>query len=220
MALSPSLYFKPRNRLLIAVGVLLVVFAAAATYYVTTRPADATANFIPGNIISDAKMSDMNAMGESDIRAFINHYNRNCAANNSLCLRNYTEEGKDAARIIFEASREQRINPQVILVTIQKEQGLVTHTSPQQWMYNSAMGYACPDSTPGRCGAEQQGFLRQVIWGSTMYRAILDGGNSWSNRYASGTRWYTPYNLGTNTVQWSPTASCGSSTVYIENRAT
>ncbi|OYW43555.1 hypothetical protein B7Z28_00790, partial [Candidatus Saccharibacteria bacterium 32-45-3] len=224
MALSPSLYLKPRNRLFTVAGILLLAILSVATfYYIGTHRANATANFIPGNIISDAKMSDINAMGEADIRAFINHYNRNCAASNPLCLRNYTEEGKDAARIIFEVSREQRINPQVILVTIEKENSLVTQGSAwskTQGAYNSAMGYNCPDSTPGRCGPGEQGFLRQVTWGATMYRAILDGGNSWSNRYASGTRWYTPYNLGPNTVQWSPNASCGSSTVHIENRAT
>ena len=204
----------------LALPILATFAIIAITQTLNSKDAEALSGFNPGNIIADSKMADTNAMNEDQIRSFINSRNANCANGNSMCFRNYREDGKDAARIIFEASREQRINPQVILVTIQKEQGLVTSTNPQQWMYNSAMGYACPDSTPGRCGANERGFMRQVVWGSTMYRAILDGGGSWSNRYTSGTRWYTPYIVGTNTVQWSPTASCGSSQLRIENRAT
>jgi|GEM_PF-3213051 len=176
--------------------------------------------FNPGNIIDDQKMSQVNSMSETQIRNFIKDKNKNCSNGNSLCFKNYKEGSKDAARLIYEAAQEQKINPQVILVTIQKEQGLITRIDPAQWMYNSAMGYACPDSTPGKCGSGQKGFLRQIVWGATMYRAILDGGGKWSNRYKSGTQWYTPYNLGINSILWNPKASCGSSTVNIQNRAT
>ena len=205
---------------LIIAAIALPVAGLIAGQLFNSKDAMALNGFSAGNIISDSKMSAVDTMNESQIRDFINQRNANCAANNSMCFRNYREENKDAARIIFEASREQKINPQVILVTIQKEQGLITSTNPQQWMYNSAMGYGCPDSTPGRCGPDEKGFLRQVVWGSTMYRAILDGGGSWSNRYKSGTRWYTPYIVGTNSIQWNVPASCGTSQVTIENRAT
>lgn len=144
-------------------------------------------------------MSDFNSMDEHQIRSFIHQKNAACAANNAYCFKNYREGNKNTATLIYEASREQRINPQVILSTIQR-QGLITRTNPAQWMYNAAMGYNCPDSTPGRCGSDEQGFLRQIIWGSTMYRAILSGGRSWGNRYGSGTRWYTPYIVGAVSV--------------------
>lgn len=205
---------------LMSAAVLIVAAIAFGAYYLNSQRVQALDGFQPGNIISDHVMGNRGAMSESEIRKFINIKNASCGSGNSLCLRNYREGGKDAARIIYEASQEQRINPQVILVTIQKEQGLVTTTNPQQWKYNSAMGYNCPDSTPGKCGSEERGFLRQVIWGSTMFRAILDGGNSWKNRYDSGTRWYTPYIVGSNQIQYHPNASCGKSTVNIKNRAT
>jgi len=97
----------------------------------------AAGSFEAGNIISDGKMAETGAMNEAQIRDFINQKNANCASSNSLCFRNYRENGLDAARIIYEASREQRINPQVILSTIQKEQGLVTSTRPAQYKRNN-----------------------------------------------------------------------------------
>lgn len=180
--------------------------------------AGALGNFDRGNIISNSLMANHNSMSEAQIRSFINEYNARC--NGSLCLRNYSEGGKDAARIIYEAAQEQRINPQVLLATLQKEQGLVTHTNPAQWMYRSAMGYGCPDSTPGVCDSQYNNFTAQMVWGATFFRAHLDGLGPWSNRYTSGSGWWSSFALGRNTIQWNPNTACGTTTVDIQNRAT
>ena len=115
---------------------------------------------------------------------------------------------KTAAQIIYDVSQTCRINPQVLLVLLQKEQGLITDTWPIETQYRSATGYGCPDTA--QCDAQYYGLANQVLWSGRMFRAILE---------ASPT-WYTPYILGNNYIQYNPQASCGGSNVTIQNRAT
>ncbi|WP_084767303.1 LGFP repeat-containing protein [Leucobacter komagatae] len=74
------------------------------------------------------------------------------------------------------------------------------------------MGYACPDSGPGgtaNCDPTQGGFFQQVYraaWQLKVYRAFPNSYN------------YKPFQ--NNTIQWHPNASCGTSSVRIENWAT
>ncbi|MDN5275356.1 MAG: Curculin protein [Candidatus Saccharibacteria bacterium] len=124
------------------------------------------------------------------------------------CLRNFSENGKSAAQIIFDISQQYVLNPQTLIVLLQKEQGLVTDTWPLNIQYRSATGYGCPDTAA--CDSEYYGFTNQVKWAATMFRAILNDSPTW----------YTPYELGNNYIQYNPNASCGGSNVNIENRAT
>ncbi len=116
---------------------------------------------------------------------------------------------KSAAQIIYEASQEFSINPQVLIVLLQKEQGLVTDTWPWPIQYRSATGYGCPDTAA--CASQYYGFYNQVRWSARMFRAILNQSPTWD----------TPYGLGNNKIYWHPdTARCGSSTVNIQNLST
>lgn len=124
------------------------------------------------------------------------------------CLKDFSEGGKTAAQIIYDASQQYAINPQVLIVLLQKEQGLVTDTWPLSIQYRSATGYGCPDTAA--CDSQYYGLTNQVKWAATMFRAILNNSPTW----------YTPYNLGNNYIRWNPNSSCGGSTVYIENRST
>lgn len=70
------------------------------------------------------------------------------------------------AELIWDASQGAGINPQVILVTLQKEQGLITNNqsvAPEklQRILDVAMGFACPDG--GGCGALYLGFYFQLF---------------------------------------------------------
>lgn len=134
------------------------------------------------------------------------------------CLRNYTQGGKSSAQIIYEVSQEFHINPKVLIVLLQKEQGLVTDTWPLNIQYKTATGYGCPDS--GSCDTKYYGLAQQLTWAATMFHTIVTGSSSWSNDYGSGTSWYTPYTLGNNSIYWNPSTSCGTSTVNILNRTT
>jgi hypothetical protein len=125
-----------------------------------------------------------------------------------ICLKSYTENSKSAAQIIYDTAVEFSINPQVILVLLQKEQGLITDTWPLNIQYRSATGYGCPDTA--ECDAQYYGFTNQVRWAATMYRAIM----------TDSPTWYTPYVLGNNYIRYNPNSSCGGSVVNIQNRAT
>lgn len=124
------------------------------------------------------------------------------------CLKDYKQDGVSAAQLIYNASQTYSINPQVLIVLLQKEQGLVTDTWPLNIQYRSATGYGCPDTAA--CDSKYYGLKNQLNWAATMFRAIIN----------NDPNWYTPYVLGKNYIQYNPNASCGGTTVDIKNRST
>ena len=143
------------------------------------------------------------------------------------CLKDYTEGGKSSAQIIYDAGQEFSINPQILIVLLQKEQSLVTDSWPLSVQYRTATGYACPDN--GTCATEYHGLTNQLRWSARMFRAIMNDSPTW----------YTPYELGNNKVFFNPgpydnandryygrfgnradIEYCGNTIVNIQNRAT
>lgn len=126
------------------------------------------------------------------------------------CLRDYrVDDGRLASQVIYDTAQKYSINPQVILVLLQKEQGLVTDTWPLSIQYRSAAGYGCPDTAA--CDSKYYGLINQVDWAAKMYRAILNDSPTW----------YTPYILGSNFISYNPNRdACGGSTINISNRST
>ena len=110
-----------------------------------------------------------------------------------------------AAHIIYTAAQKYKINPQVLLVLLQKEQGLITDDFPNHIQYRAATGYGCPDTAA--CDAKYYGLRNQIENAAKLFRTVLDGG--WTN-----------YPLGNNYVQYNPNKNCGGSTVNIKNLAT
>lgn len=135
------------------------------------------------------------------------------------CLKDYTENGLSAAQIIYNASQDFSINPQVLIVLLQKEQSLLTDTWPIGIQYRSATGYGCPDTAP--CDSQYYGLTNQIRWSATMFHAIMIDSPTWSKKYYP--YWATDPNTGTTGpryVYYNPTASCGGSWLNIQNRAT
>ncbi|PIR97419.1 MAG: hypothetical protein COT91_01515 [Candidatus Doudnabacteria bacterium CG10_big_fil_rev_8_21_14_0_10_41_10] len=97
---------------------------------------------------------------------------------------------RSAAELIYDAAQLSKINPQVILVTLQKEQSLIGGSSNNiQRRLDRALGYACPDS--GVCGDI---FL-------SFYSQLFGNVDSEGNRYLGGVRslsksFYTPSGRG------------------------
>ena len=114
--------------------------------------------------------------------------------------------GETAAHIIWQAAQDYSINPQVLIVLLQKEQSLITDTLPNSQQYKTATGYGCPDTAP--CDSQYFGLKNQIRMAASLFRTVLNGG--WSNYPA----YQTVY------VQYSPDTSCGGSNVYIQNYAT
>lgn len=147
-------------------------------------------------------------MSVAQIQSFLNSKAPSCYG--SMCLKNYRENNRSAAQIMYDIGQTHRINPQVFIVTLQKEVGLVTSTNPQNWMYRTAMGFGCPDSTPGVCDSRYFGFTNQINQAGRFFRAHLDN--------APG--WFKPHMPGWNSILYHPRSSCGTQRVFIENRAT
>lgn len=73
---------------------------------------------------------------------------------------------RTAAELIWDAAQHSGLNPQVILVTLQKEQGLITNhqNTPKeqlQRVLNKSLGFGCPDS--GGCDSIYPGFYFQLF---------------------------------------------------------
>ncbi|MFT8787579.1 MAG: VCBS repeat-containing protein [Bifidobacterium psychraerophilum] len=113
---------------------------------------------------------------------------------------------QSAAQIIDGVARSCGVSQEVLLVLLQKENGLVTHTWPSPWRYKTAMGYGCPDTAA--CDSQYYGFFNQVYNAARQYKLYKASPSSYQ------------YRIGSNTIYWSPTLSCGSSVVVIKNQAT
>jgi fructose-specific component phosphotransferase system IIB-like protein len=231
LAVLQSTSIKTRIGISFVFALLLGIVATASPLVSKNASAASLANWNAGRIIDDAIFTNFNSMSVSDIQQFLNSKVPSCdtwgsapsefgggtraqwAASKGYsapftCLRDYSENGKSAAQIIYDKAREFQINPQVLIVLLQKEQSLVTDTWPLPTQYKTAAGYGCPDTAP--CDSQYFGLTNQLTWSSRMFRAILN---------ASPT-WYTPYVLGNNYIQYNPTSSCGGSIVNIQNRST
>jgi MYXO-CTERM domain-containing protein len=75
-------------------------------------------------------------------------------------LATYKEEGKLAAEIIVERSREKGVSPVYMLARIQGESSLVESKSPRSSLVEKATGCGCPDGKG--CSAEFKGFANQI----------------------------------------------------------
>lgn len=165
-------------------------------------------------IIDDPIFTNKNTMGISAIQSFLNSKVPVCRSGYT-CLKDYSQGGKSAARIIYEAAQEFGINPRVILVTLQKEQSLVTDDWPVSSQYRTAMGYGCPESQ-STCDAEYYGFTNQVRLGTQLMRVGVDRNCGNFDSYPGWTvnsRW----RLGnTTTVDGKSTrmASCATGSLY------
>ncbi len=115
--------------------------------------------FDPNYIISDDEMRDSTTMDFPQIAAFLSRG----------YLANYRTEDvnglyRNAAQIIHSTAQTHGINPQVLLVLLQKEQSLITDDSPTRGQLDWATGYAvCDDCHIHNSNmGKYQGFAKQV----------------------------------------------------------
>lgn len=211
-----------------ATGAVIALVAGALTAGAVAPVDSASAadakDFNPGLIISDQVFYDSSTMTVAQIQSFLNARVPTCASG-YICLKSYSQattsqparsEGcaayagsssESAATIIYKVARACGINPRSLIVLIEKEQGLISDSTPSSRQYRSATGYGCPDTAD--CDANYYGFFNQVYhaaWQFRKYRA-----NPTIRAYQAGRF---------NTILWHPNTACGSSQVYIQNQAT
>ncbi|RFA08433.1 hypothetical protein B7R54_03740 [Subtercola boreus] len=210
-----------------ALAVALIVTGLGVVGASTAPAANALSgsSFDAGNIISDATFFNSSSIGQGAVQSFLTSHGSSCRGTAALpCLKDYTQTtptraatkycstytggaGQTAAKIIVDVGVACGINPQVLLVMLQKEQGLVDTSSPTSYMYRSALGYGCPDTAA--CDSTYYGFFNQVYAASAQFQSYSKNSSSWS---------YQPGRY--NNILYNPNASCGSSPVYIQNQAT
>ncbi len=219
---------------------ILTIFVVAAATLLLPHSATA-ASFNAGRIIDDTVFTNNTTMGVDAIQAFLASKVATCDTNGTqsaadwgypklthaqfatqikgwpgppyTCLKDYSENGVSAAQLIYSLAQQYKINPQVLIVTLQKESSLVTDNWPLSSQYRTATGYGCPDSGPNNsanCSSSYYGFTNQLTWTAKMYRAVLN----------QSPTWYSPYIKGSNYIQYNPNAACGGTMVTIENWST
>lgn len=213
----------------------LIIGALLASVLAVLAPAVATdaeraqalsgADFDPGQIISDADFYNGSAMSEAEIQRFLeNAVGGRC--DNSNCLAAYRTDtptrtwsfgtcstyhggaAESAARIIFKVQQACGLSAKVILVTLQKEQSLVTNRAPSDGVMRKAMGYGCPDTSA--CDSTYYGFFNQIFAAGRQLTWYGNPGGS-----------FTYIRIGqANAIQYHPNAACGTKSVVVKNRAT
>jgi Carbohydrate binding domain len=219
---------RSRGRVVAGVAIFSVVLGTSIGASIATAPSASAADiasFNAGNLISNAVFYDGGATKAGTIQTLLNAQGSRCVAAGTLkCLKDIAvsipksssdkycaaiaaHAGQSAATVFATIGAACSINPAVLVVLVQKEQSLVTRSSPTTSSYEKATGYNCPDTAP--CNTATAGFYRQVYGAARqfqVYRQNPTGYNFQSGRY--------------NTIRYSTAASCGSSSVYIENSAT
>jgi hypothetical protein len=186
-------------------------------------------DFDPGNIISDFVFLNKDAMTLTQIESFIDYKGKDCVAGEMPCLKDFVGKVPEtpagdkgicvdipkltkvsAAEMIYIVAHACGINPQVLLVTIQKEQGLLEASRPTNYMYRAAMGHNCPDGNPSACGSVTGGFWNQLREGAEQ--------KLW---YGNENSPFTYLPVGeTITRPYHPNETCGAVSFKLKNRAT
>jgi hypothetical protein len=211
---------RVRRGLTAAVATLLVGGSLAAIAPAEPALAFSGSEFMPGLIIADALFYDSAAMTEADIQLFLASKGSGLAGYTFTVASRpavySTDTGKlrcqafqggtllPASTIIYRAQVACGISAKVILVTLQKEQGLITKRAPSQSAMDRAMGYACPDTAP--CAPTTLGFGNQVYSGALQL-----------NTYKQSRFGRQP---GVHSILFNPNSGCGSTQVNIQNYAT
>ena len=118
-------------------------------------------------LVSDSDMTDLYAMDFDSLEYFLTR--------GSLSMYHTSDVNgisRSAAQIIWNASQEFDLNPQFLLVLLQREQSLVEDESPTQDQLDWALGYAvcddCEKSDPRI--AKYKGFGNQIYYASKRIR--------------------------------------------------
>lgn len=216
---------------------LLATALVSSSLTVMQQPAKAAppgSAFDPGLIISDSVFFDFGSMTVDEIQRFLDSRISNCRATDPAldCLNRAKFEIPDtpatgpnevgpcaaipanpqasAAQLIHAIANACGINPKVLIVTLQKEQALVTSTKPTAYMYRAAMGFGCPDSDPGICGKVYVGLFNQMYRAAKQFR--------WYGNPAGSFTYWKPGRV--ISMRYNPKASCGSKSFELKNQAT
>ncbi len=206
---------------LVALGVVLPTAPAVAAEH-------PLAGFDAGNIVTDEVFFDPALMSREEVTAFLELRGEKCipSASGVPCLKDHRADtpatnltahcgplpartGNSAAGIIHEVATACGINPQMLILLIQRESGLITGSGERltSTAYARATGAGCPDYLG--CSDATATFFWQVYSAAErfqIYRADPDRFN-----HKAGV---------VNKVWYHPEERCGKADVLIRNQAT
>ena len=158
---------KQKISIFLSITILLAPILMMAGSANAVSSDDFLNNKIYYNLISNRDFVNFDSMNVASIQSFLEH----SPFNNRSPLADYSEGGRSAAQIIYDAAHGRKftvpptdtylgedkngivlnestgtINPQVILVFLQKEQSLISGPDDMAYALKHAMGYGCPDS--------------------------------------------------------------------------
>lgn len=180
----------------VALAVLLVLLSFPST---NVRAADTSFNTYLvnqhyNNLVSNGDFVAADSMTVGQIQDFLNSRG-SCLATVSPSALGVGADGRSAAQIIWDAAQAnypaaqgtsnnygvsitingstKSVSPKAILVTLQKEQSLITDPNRcTEEVLRKAMGYGCP--TGGSCNEVYYGFSNQVGWGAWQLRLVYE----------------------------------------------
>lgn len=205
-----------------ALTIMLVAIVVPVLAFPVSASAVVASDFKAGNIIDNSIFFNKNTMNPGDIQNFLNAKVTDCRAGYT-CLKNYSQAinsvgadaycggigggNKSAADIIFNVAQACGVNPQSLIVLLQKEQSLVTDTWPTAGQYTIATGYGCPDTAA--CDEQYYGFFNQLYNAARQFKRYVQQPELFN--YAVGRTSY---------VQYNPNAGCGGTNITMFNGAT
>src|ERR1043165_2012806 len=128
----------------------------------TSAPGDhlseqALSSYDKNNIITDGQLADASTMTAAQIQSFL--------TSQGSVLANYSFGGKTAAQRIYDDCQTHGINPRVVLVTLQKEKGLIKSATANPSLF--AMGWNTSDSTTSD-------FANQIYYGTRQFKLYFN----------------------------------------------
>lgn len=155
-----------------------------------------------GYIIDDSVMLNASSMSASDIQNFLNQHGPTCTVN--VCLRNYTQNNKSAATILYEASVREGINPQVLIALLEAENLLVSDSSPTSTQFQLAMGHPCDIEQACKTFADQVDYAAHLLADATKNTSSP----------------YLQFSVGQSIIPYNPNPACLTANVIIGTQAT
>lgn len=201
----------------------------AVPFGTSAHAAQGLEDFDPNNLISDEAMygAVSQSMSEEDISAFLADKGKRCVRgkDGSACIKDARfntqsfpasqwcpepyqgADNESAAAVIAKSARACQISPKVLLVLLQKEQGLIQTTNPTKRAFDRATGFACPDTAP--CDPSKAGFATQVYAAASRLQQYKAQPHRFNFAVGRTTR-----------IGYHPNASCGFTTVTPKTAAT
>ena len=182
----------------------------------TNKTASAS-EFNPNYIISDSEILDSGSMSLNAIKEFLKNkggYLANYSCPNAdgivksaaeiiydAAVNNYDCDGIDSSSDFTIAEKKQKcapisINPQFLLVLLQKEQSLIEETSPSKSQLDWATGYGCPDG--GGCNPRWQGFGKQVNSAALQFAYYMSNPHHYTYKQGQTYTFTNPYSTTEN----------------------